>query len=122
MNSGTLNRFLPQDLRRISKACVLALTCLLGLAGVASAQSLAGLGALSGSVRDATGGTIANAEVEVSNQSLGIDRKVTTNADGLFAAPSLPPAEGYKVTVRFPGFATAETTRLVIHVGEQITV
>ena len=122
MISGSLPHLRPKDLSRVVKLGALTLACLLGLGNAARAQSLAGLGALSGSVRDTTGGTVANAEVEVANPALGIDRKITTNADGLFAAPSLPPADGYTVTVRMAGFATNQTTHLNVHVGEQITV
>jgi hypothetical protein len=88
----------------------------------AAAQSLAGLGALSGTVVDPQGATIAKASVEVQNSSLGIDRMVTTSDAGLFFAPSLPPAPGYVITVTSPGFATTKTTQIEVHVGEQISI
>src|SRR5579863_9906346 len=62
----------------------------------AHGQSLAGLAALSGTVRDSTGALITDAAVEISNPSLGIDRKITTNSEGYFLASSLPPAMGYE--------------------------
>jgi Carboxypeptidase regulatory-like domain/TonB dependent receptor len=94
----------------------------LGRATFAHGQSLAGLGALNGSVEDPGGAAVPNASVEVSNASLGIDRKVTATAAGLFFAPSLPPATGYVVTVSAPGFGTAKTTDITVHVGEELAV
>jgi hypothetical protein len=104
-------------------ALSLALGCLLlSSAPFAVAQSLAGLGALNGSVEDPGGAAVPNASVEVSNASLGIDRKVTATGAGLFFAPSLPPATGYVVTVAAPGFSTAKTTDITVHVGEELAV
>ncbi len=100
----------------------LALMYLIVAGPSAAAQSLAGLGALSGTVLDPQGAVIAKANVEVVNSSLGIDRKTTTSDAGLFFAPSLPPAPGYVVIVTAPGFATAKTTGIVVHVGEQIAI
>ncbi len=95
---------------------------LLGSAASMHGQSLAGLGALNGSVEDPGGAAIPNASVEVTNASLGIDRKVTATGAGLFFAPSLPPAPGYVVTVSAPGFSTAKTTDITVHVGEELAV
>jgi len=102
----------------------LALVCsfLLGVASAAPAQSLAGLGALSGSVLDPQGAAIAKASVEVVNSSLGIDRKLTATDAGLFFAPSLPPAPGYTVVVTAPGFNTSRTEGIVVHVGEDVAI
>jgi hypothetical protein len=90
----------------------------LGLGTPASGQSLAGLGALNGTVHDAQGAVVANAAVEVVNSSLGIDRKLKTTDAGLFFAPSLPPASGYSVVVKAPGFGESKTEGVVVHVGE----
>jgi hypothetical protein len=101
-----------------------ALLCafVVGGAGRAEAQSLAGLGAINGTVEDPQGAVVAKASVEVSNSSLGIDRKLTATDAGLFFAPSLPPAPGYSVTVTAPGFNTAKAEGIVVHVGEEIAI
>lgn len=108
-----------------SHLCARAL-CLIALfvAGATSAraQSLAGLGALNGTVHDPSGAVVANASVEVVNSSIGIDRMLKSNGDGLFSAPSLPPAAGYSVIVTAPGFAVFKTQSIVVHVGEQLTL
>jgi len=77
---------------------------------------------LNGSVHDSSGAVVANADVDVSNPSLGINRKLKTNEDGLFFAPSLTPAEGYTVTVTMAGFAGSKTANVAVHVGEQVTI
>jgi hypothetical protein len=102
----------------------LALVCLMlvGSPSEAVAQSLAGLGALNGTVQDPQGAIIANATVEVSNSSLGVDRKLTTTDAGLFFAPSLPPAPGYVVTVTVNGFNISKTENIVVHVGEVVEI
>ena len=94
----------------------------LAVASVMSGQSLAGLGALSGTVHDPSGAVVPGADVSVLNTSLGIDRKLKANSDGLFFAPSLPPAEGYVVVVTSAGFGTSKTESIVVHVGEQVVV
>jgi outer membrane receptor protein involved in Fe transport len=105
-------------------ALSLVLLCLIlaGSPSKAVAQSLAGLGGLNGSVEDPQGGVIAKANVEVTNSSLGIDRKIATTDAGLFSAPSLPPAPGYVVTVTAPGFDISKTENIVVHVGEVVEI
>ena len=65
---------------------------------------VAGFGAISGTVKDASGGSIANAKVTVANESKGIRREIQTNGAGLFTAPALVPADGYRVTTENAGF------------------
>lgn len=88
----------------------------------ASAQSLAGLAALNGTVRDSSGAVVPGAAVTVSNSNIGIDRKMTANSEGYFFAPSLPPGVGYKVVVVAPGFAAYENSGIQLQVGQNITV
>ena len=68
----------------------------------ANAQTVAGLGAITGTVRDASGASIPKAEVVVSNVSKGINRTLTTNEAGLFSAASLVPAGDYRVVIAKP--------------------
>jgi len=91
-------------------------------AGIALGQSLAGLGALNGTVHDASGAVIPDADVQVVNTSLGIDRKIKATGAGLFSAPSLPPAAGYTVLVTVKGFSISKTEGITVHVGEQVTI
>src|SRR5579871_4729344 len=105
------SRFLP--------AVFLLLLC---TASIAAGQSMAGLGAIHGTVTDASGAVVPGAKVVVSNAALGITREVLASSDGVFEAPSLPPAEGYKVTVSMTGFSTYVATGIGVHVGQDIAV
>jgi hypothetical protein len=85
-----------------------------------SAQSVAGLGAISGTVRDASGASVPDAQVVVNNDSLGIHRNLSTSEGGLFTAPSLPPANGYSVAVTKAGFAQYKADNIQVRVGQNI--
>ena len=95
---------------------MVAVFCLLSSA--AMAQPLAGTGSITGTVRDISGAVVAEAQVEVRNESRGIRREVATIPRGSFAVIALEPASGYTVTVRKPGFAVYEQTELEVLVGE----
>jgi len=103
-------------------SCVLGLALLVSFPAKSLAQSMAGLGAIAGSVHDPSGASVGKAEVIISNPSIGITRKTISTSNGDFEASSLPPANGYKVTVGLAGFSTNETTGIVVHVGEIASV
>lgn len=85
-------------------------------------QSLAGLSALSGTVRDSSAASVSEAIVTVSNPSLGIERKTIAGSDGYFLAPSLPPAAGYEVSVQKPGFSKYIVKNIQLIVGQNLTL
>src|SRR4051794_29915540 len=91
----------------------------LAYCGGAFAQ-VAGMGAISGTVRDASGAVIPDAQVVVSNESKGIKRTIRTTEAGVFAAPSLIPAEGYVVDVTKQGFNNYEVRNVQVQVGQNI--
>lgn len=102
---------------------VLALSLLaLVYSASAYAQSVAGLGAVSGTVRDASGAGVPGAQVIVVNESKGIRRTLSSSEAGLFTAPSLVPAEGYTVTVNKAGFAQFEIKALQVLVGQDVSL
>lgn len=88
----------------------------------AAAQSLAGLGAINGVVRDASGAVVPAAKVVVSNAQNGIRRNLETNESGLFTAVSLAPGEGYEVAVLKEGFAAYTAKEIAIQVGQNVTL
>src|SRR5690242_922001 len=92
----------------------------LGLCASLSAQSVAGLGAISGTVRDATGSTVPDAQVTVSNDAIGVRRTVNSTDAGVFGAPSLPPAAGYSVTVSKAGFTPFRVENIQVQVGQAV--
>jgi hypothetical protein len=92
----------------------------LSLCAISSAQSVAGLGAISGTVRDASGATVPGAQVVVGNEALGVRRTMQSTDAGLFNAPSLPPAAGYMVTVSKAGFTPYKADNIQVRVGQNI--
>jgi hypothetical protein len=100
---------------------VLALSiCALVFTASAFAQATAGLSAVSGTVHDPAGASVPNAKVVVANDTNGITRNLITNDAGVFTAPALPPASGYKVTVSATGFAGYEAKDIVLQVGQNL--
>lgn len=81
---------------------------------------VAGMGAISGTVRDASGASVPGAQVVVSNESKGIKRSVETTEAGVFAAPSLVPAAGYSVSVTKQGFSAFELKDIQVQVGQNM--
>jgi hypothetical protein len=64
-------------------------------------------GGISGLVTDSSGAAMSGADVTVTNKATDATRKTTTNKEGLYAFPSLPPGV-YELTVAQTGFKTAE--------------
>ena len=101
------------------KVTVLSLVMLLYSAG-AFAQGVAGLGAVAGTVRDATGAVVPDATVVLSNESKGIRRTMQTTDAGVFAAPALVPSTGYSLAVTRQGFAKWEAKDFQVQVGQTV--
>jgi hypothetical protein len=100
----------------------IATSVLAGLAVPASAQSLAGLAALSGTVVDSSNSAIPQAKVTVTNTNTGLTRRVVTNDTGYFLAASLQPGSGYEVKVEKDGFAVYEAKGLSLQVGQNVVL
>src|SRR5438067_13691164 len=68
---------------------------------------------LSGTVVDANGAAVAGANVTLSNTATGFARKVTTNSEGSFTIPLLPPSND-TLTVDREDFALAQIPNLIL--------
>lgn len=101
-------------LRRVS-----LLVLALGLLFASGAFSQGGAtGAISGTVLDTNGGSVADAEVQIINSATNVlVRKVNTASDGTFVATLLPPGS-YLVLVNKSGFSESKTTSIEVHVTE----
>ncbi len=75
---------------------------------------------IGGTVLDASGSAVPEAEVTIENSSLGLERKVSTTGAGVFSAASLPPAMGYTVTVTKTGFTKYTVAPFDLAVGQQL--
>src|SRR5437667_11735128 len=75
-------------------------------------------GAISGVVVDTSGGSVAEAEVQIiDTRTESLARKVSTNADGLFMVPLLPPGT-YIGVVNKSGFAGAKASVIEVRVTD----
>jgi outer membrane receptor protein involved in Fe transport len=71
---------------------------------------------LNGTVADASGAGVPNANVSIRNTATGVVRDVATDSDGFYSAPNLLPGV-YDITVSAVGFSTAVQTGLTLTVG-----
>src|SRR5437588_3582744 len=119
--SGTLDKTLGKFQRRSMRNPIALLSiCAVFTCGAAFGQSVAGLGAISGTVRDASGAAVPAAQVVIANESKGIRRTLSTTEAGVFTAPSLVPAPGYAVKVTKQGFADYELKDIQVMVGQNL--
>jgi hypothetical protein len=73
---------------------------------------------LTGSVYSPSGDAIVGATVRLHNPATGWNQTATTDANGIFGFPSVPPGEGYVVSVEKAGFRTATRPRLTVKPNE----
>src|SRR5947209_19576114 len=71
-----------------------------------------------GTVTDNTGGVVPKATVTVTNLGTGQQSVLTTDANGSYQAPLLPPGN-YRVAVEQPGFKRSVVEPLVLNVDER---
>lgn len=102
----------------MNKRLLILALALIVLASSAWGQGVAGMAGVTGVVRDASGAAVPGAAVVVSNEAKGIRRAMESNESGVFSAPSLPPAEGYSISVSHQGFATWEVKSFQLVVGQ----
>src|SRR6201989_553279 len=73
-------------------------------------------GDISGTVIDASGAAVPNAQVTVTNLDNNLQKIATSDPSGNFRVPLLPPGR-YKITAVSSGFSTA-TTNVGVAAGE----
>src|ERR1017187_3895054 len=84
----------------------------------AHAQSVAGSGAVTGFILERLDSGLPDAEVTLSNSTLGLRRMTETTDDGAFDVPGLPPAGGYRLSVVCKGYAEWNSETFEIGVGQ----
>jgi outer membrane receptor protein involved in Fe transport len=95
---------------------LVAVAVSLAVTGQAYAQ-VAGA-TLTGTVKDASGAFIPNAQVFISDVATGVTRTVSVDAAGFYAAPNLLPGT-YEIRVTATGFSTAVQKGVTLTVGAQ---
>jgi hypothetical protein len=78
-------------------------------------------GSLVGTIHDATGAAIPNANVMVTNNATGISTNVTSNGTGDYEVPSLRFGI-YTITAKAAGFADAVAKEITIPVGGRVRI
>src|SRR6266567_3994491 len=78
-------------------------------------------GNLRGTVSDSTGGVLPNCSITITHTSTGLVRKMVTNEQGDFNAPSLPVGE-YRIAVGLTGFQTKVLSGLTLQVDQTAIV
>lgn len=95
-------------------ALSLALLLILFSAAKVSAQTS---GEITGLITDSSGAAVTGATVTVISQATGATRRATTNSEGLYAFPSLPPGD-YEMKVEQQGFKSAVRGNLQLQVQQ----
>ena len=75
---------------------------------------------LSGTVTDSNGAAVPGTVVKVISIANGAERSVTTNGDGFFSVPQLPPGN-YKIIATQQGFKTSQIDSVELAVGQSRT-
>src|ERR1700736_5888288 len=105
-------------MRGIHRLLLSAVFLVGALAGARTYGQGGATGAISGLVLDTSGGAIDGAEVQIiDTRTEALARKVSTNPDGAFTVPLLPPGT-YSVVVNKSGFAEAKSEAIEVHVTE----
>jgi hypothetical protein len=101
-------------LKLLSSIALISLFHFSASAQVASAE-------LSGSVLDATGAAVANAQVKATNVGTNLEHDVTTNATGNYVIPLLPPGD-YTLSAEAPGFRKVVQSGISLQINQQARV
>jgi Carboxypeptidase regulatory-like domain len=113
---GNLHR---PHLRAYVTFCLALAITLLGI-GTEYATAQTEKASVSGRVTDQTNAALADADVQIKNTDTGVVTAVKTNAEGVYAVPSLNPGN-YMMTVNKPGFRTVSLTGMTLNVQENLS-
>lgn len=105
-------------LNRVALAVLLAVAFVL-LAPGTPAQVL--YGSLTGNVTDPQGGLVPGAKIEALNGATGVNRSVTSNADGLYLFNELQPGI-YKITISAANFGTSAVENVRVDTNNLVRV
>jgi outer membrane receptor protein involved in Fe transport len=115
MSGPTRSSRHPLSIRFVT--CVVAL-CLLGYGTATAASAQTATATLSGTVEDQNGAVVPDVQLTVTNQATALERQTTTNEEGTYTVPLLPPGT-YTVTAQRDGFANVVIRDVVLNVNDQ---
>src|SRR5580658_2332669 len=107
--------------RSLGVWAVLGIVILCGWAKPAFSQGGASGAQLNGTVRDASGGSVAKASLTLRDVSTNRTYTAVSNDNGFYVIPSLPPGN-YELTTEATGFAKSTQTGIVLSVGQVATI
>lgn len=99
----------------------LTLVTVILMAAVMTAFGQEFRGTISGTVNDPNGAVVAGATVVVKNKATNVTQTVSTNDDGAFSVPFLPPGT-YDVTVSSSGFKKSVRENLTVSVDDRLSI
>src|SRR5690348_15787723 len=76
-------------------------------------------GQMTGALKDASGAAVPGADVLVINVDTGVPRNTTSNDEGYYTVPLLPPGN-YRITVRKEGFKPIARSGLTLAVDQVV--
>ncbi|MBI2687322.1 MAG: TonB-dependent receptor [Acidobacteria bacterium] len=86
-----------------------------------SAYTQTATGTITGSITDSTGAAVANAKVLITNTGTNARVETTTNHEGNYTAPLLPPG-AYSINVTASGFKATDQAGIILQVQQQARV
>jgi hypothetical protein len=107
-----------QGMQRSAWLWLAALVVWCSLIPIAAAHAQSTAASLSGTVQDGQGAPIPGAVVTVTSNRRGTTETTTTNGEGFFTIPQLPP-DTYTAKVRLEGFKTFERSEVVLNANER---
>lgn len=94
---------------------------LMALVVYSSMSQAQGFGSIVGRITDPSGAAVASAKITVTQEGTGLSRSATSDTEGLFVVPALPPAP-YTVVVEALGFSNARQTGVTLLADQTLTV
>jgi hypothetical protein len=76
---------------------------------------------LQGHVEDSSGAKIPGAQIQITNVNTAATRQASTDADGEYVVPFLPPRQ-YTLAVEKPGFRRFTQTNVTLRVGQTLAL
>lgn len=98
-----------------SASLLIVVACL--CAGTAPGQSTNGQ--ITGTITDPSGGVLPATELQATNTKTGVSYKTTTNGNGVYTIPFVPPGE-YVLQVSSSGFNTLRRSGVVVQVSQTL--
>ena len=95
---------------------------LAALAVLAAAPAFAQTtGTIAGTITDATGAVVPNAQIQISGIATGVERQGVSDNAGLYVVPSLQPGD-YRIVIQAPGFGPYNVPKVQLDVDQRVTI